>query len=62
MTDNTGVRGLNINLLKATVLCIYSIQELLQGLQQKVFTLATILHLGIELGQTGDNTLRKNQP
>ncbi len=31
----------------------------MQGLQQKVFTLATILHLGIELGQTGDNTLRK---
>jgi hypothetical protein len=54
-----GVSGFNINVPKATVLCIYSVQELLQGLQQKGFTLATILHLGIELGQTGDIILRK---
>jgi hypothetical protein len=56
----TGVSVLNIDVRKSSALCIKSLPELIQELQQRGFTTPdTIRHLDIELGKTMRETMQK---
>ncbi len=59
----TGVSGLNINLRKSSVLCINSSPALVQDFQRKGFaTPDSVIHLGIELCTTIEDTMRETLP